>query len=522
MFTNIKLKRLVSPVMATLITLGLVMNTQAANAQGGDLVAAMLSDAVALDPHGSNDVPSSIVAYNIYESLVKFDLDNELQPVLATSWRNVDDLTVEFTLREGVKFHDGSDLTAEVVKANFDRLLDPAIASPRTFLFSMIEEVIVVDDLTVQFKTEFPFAPLLAHLAHSGGALISGEAIERDYAEMANGRSPGSFISSNPVGTGYFQFESWTPGSELKLVRNEDYWGENAKLDSVTFKVVPESLTRVSELETGFAHIIDPVMPSDMSRVDRMPNASLYRKSATSLAYLGFNTQKAPFDNANVRRAISMAVNKEDIVAGVYNNTGIAAVGPIAPGVFGFDDSVTPTPYDMDQARELLAQEGFANGFSTTIWTNDNPSRIQIAEYVQSKLSDLGVRASIEVLEWGAYLQNTANGQHDMFILGWSTPTLDADYAMYALFHSSQQGSAGNRSFFANDDLDRLLDAGRQETDPALRLQYYKEAQELLVDLAPMMYLWHQEYLLGVSDSVKNFEMLPTNIYLLQDTYIED
>ncbi|MHA7879636.1 MAG: glutathione ABC transporter substrate-binding protein [Saccharospirillum sp.] len=522
MFRNIALKRVISPVIATLASLALVLPSQAAHAQGGDLVAAMLSDAVSLDPHGSNDVPSSIVAYNIYESLVKFDLNNELQPVLATSWRNVDDVTVEFTLREGVKFHDGTDLTASVVKANFDRLLDPAIASPRTFLFSMIEEVVVVDDLTVQFITEFPFAPLLAHLAHSGGAIMSGEIIERDYEAMAEGRNPGTYITSNPVGTGYFQFDSWTPGSELRLIRNENYWGENARLDSVTFKVVPESLTRVSELETGFAHIIDPVMPSDMSRINRMPNASLYRKSATSLAYIGFNTQKAPFDNADVRRAISMAVNKDDIVAGVYNDTGIAAVGPIAPGVFGFDESVTPTPYDMDQARELLAEAGYADGFTTTIWTNDNPSRVQIAEYTQSKLRELGIDASIEVLEWGAYLQNTANGEHDMFILGWSTPTLDADYAMYALFHSSQQGSAGNRSFFANDELDRLLDAGRQETDPQLRLGYYREAQELLVDLAPMMYLWHQEYLLGVADSVKNFEILPTNIYLLKDTYIED
>lgn len=516
-----KWKRLLTPAIATLAGLALVFQAQAAQARGGDLVAAMLSDAVALDPHTTNDVPSSIVAYNIFESLVMFDLNNELQPVLATSWRNVDDLTVEFTLRQGVKFHDGTDLTADVVKANFDRLLDPEIASPRGFLFSMIDEVIVVDDFTVQFKTEYPFAPLVAHLAHSGGALTSGRAIERDYAEMANGRNPGSYISSNPVGTGYFKFESWVPGSEIRLVRNENYWGENAKLDSVTFKVVPESLTRVSELETGFAHIIDPVMPSDMSRINRMPNADLYRKSSTSLAYLGFNAQKAPFDNVDVRRAISMAVNKDDIVAGVYNNTGIAAVGPIAPGVFGYDESIESIPYDMAQARQLLAQAGFPNGFSTTIWTNDNPSRIQIAEYVQSKLSDLGVRASIEVLEWGAYLQNTAAGQHDMFILGWSTPTLDADYAMYALFHSSQQGAPGNRSFFSNAEVDRLLDAGRQETDQSKRLQYYQEAQELLVELAPMMYLWHQEYLLGVSKSVKNFEMLPTNIYLLQDTYID-
>ncbi len=522
MSRSIKSKRLLGPLFAGLISMGLVMQAPASDHSGGDLVKAMLSDAVALDPHTTNDVPSSIVAHHIYESLVMFDSDSELQPLLATSWRNVDDTTVEFTLREGVTFHDGSELTAEVVKANFDRLLDPEVASPRTFLFSMIEEVVVVDDLTVQFVTETPFAPLVAHLAHSGGGLASLDAIEKDYEAMAEGRSPGTYLSENPAGTGYFKLDSWSPGSELRLVRNEDYWGDNARLDSVTYKVVPESQTRIAELETGNAHIIDPVMPSDMGRIDRMPNASLLRQNSTSLAYIGFNADKEPYDDVRVRQAISMAINKDDIVAGVYDNTGLAAVGPIAPGVFGYDPDVPPIPYDMDQARELMAEAGYADGFSTTIWTNDNPSRIQIAEYTQSKLRDLNIDVSVEVLEWGAYLENTANGEHDMFILGWSTPTMDADYAMYALFHSSQQGAAGNRSFFANDELDELLDAGRTETDPEVRMEIYREAQELLVELAPMMYLWHQEYLIGVNDSVRNLVVMPTNHYDLQHTYIEE
>ncbi|MCH8551710.1 MAG: glutathione ABC transporter substrate-binding protein [Natronospirillum sp.] len=521
MARSIKHKRLLAPLIAGLMSVALVVQVQASENRGGDLIKAMLSDAVGLDPHTVNDVPSSIVAHHIYESLVEFDTDSELQPLLATSWTNVDDTTVEFTLREGVTFHDGSALTAEVVKANFDRLLDPDVASPREFLFSMIDEVVVVDDLTVQFVTESPFAPLVAHLAHSGGGIASLEAIERDYEAMADGRSPGSYLSENPSGTGYFKLDNWSPGSELRLVRNEDYWGDNALLDSVTYKVVPESQTRIAELETGNAHIIDPVQSSDMGRVDRMPDASLLRQSSTSLAYLGFNAEKEPFDDVRVRQAISMAVNKEDIVAGVYDNTGLAAVGPIAPGVFGYDDSVSAIPYDMDQARDLLAEAGYEDGFSTTIWTNDNPDRIQIAEYTQSKLRDLNIDVSVEVLEWGAYLENTANGEHDMFILGWSTPTMDADYAMYALFHSSQHGSAGNRSFFTSEELDELLDAGRVETDPDVREALYRDAQELLVELAPMMYLWHQEYLIGVADSVRGLEVMPTNHYLLRNVYIE-
>ncbi|EEG76979.1 glutathione ABC transporter substrate-binding protein [Dethiobacter alkaliphilus] len=488
---------------------------------GGDLIIATLSDAVSLDPHGSNDVPSSNVAFNIYESLVYFDQDNVLQPLLATDWEAVDDLTWEFTLREGVKFHDGTDFNAEVVKANFDRLLDPDIASQRLFLFSMIEEIIVVDEYTVQFVTEFPFAPLPAHLAHSGGGIISLASIEADYAAMEEGKDPGSVISMDPVGTGYFVFESWVPGSEIKLVRNEDYWGEKAKLDSVTFKVVPEDQTRLAELETGYAHIADPIQPSDSSRVENMANAYLNVQSATSLAYIGLNADKAPFDDVRVRQAITMAINKQEIIDGIYEGTAIPAVGPIAPGVFGYDPSVEAIPYDPERAKELLAEAGFEDGFETTIWTNDNQARIQIAEYVQSKLSDINITVTIEELEWTAYLENTAAGNHDMFILGWSTPTLDADYAMYALFHSSNFGAAGNRTFLLDEELDELLDKGRQESDPDKREEFYRAAQERLVELAPMLYLLHIEDLTGVNNDVKGFYMSPARIFKLHGVYIE-
>ncbi|WP_025027032.1 glutathione ABC transporter substrate-binding protein [Caldalkalibacillus mannanilyticus] len=486
-------------------------------AVGGDLIIAWLSDAVSLDPHSSNDIPSSNVAYNIYEGLVVLDENSELQPRLATEWTQVDDTTWEFKLREGVKFHDGSDFTAEVVKANIDRILDPEVASQRAFLFAMINEVVVVDDYTVQFKTEYPFAPLPAHLAHNGGGMISLESIKADYEKMAAGENVGTAIAQTPVGTGFFKFDSWTPGEQVKLVRNEEYWGEKAKLDSVTFKVVNESLTRISELETGYAHIADPVQPSDINRVDNFADASVNRQTSTSLSYIGFNAQKAPFDNVKVRQAISMALNKDDIINGIYEGTGIPAVGPVAPGVFGHDESVTPIPYDVDKAKELLAEAGHPNGFSTTIWTNDNPQRIQIAEYAQSKLSEIGIDVKVEVLEWGAYLENTANGNHDMFILGWSTPTADADYAMYALFHSSNFGAAGNRTFLKDAELDELLDKGRQEADQDARKQYYRQAQEKLVELAPMLYIHHQEYLNGVRSEVKGFRVNSGGIFQLQN-----
>lgn len=487
---------------------------------GGDLVIAELSDAVSMDPHGSNDVPSSRINYLVYECLLLLDENSELQPLLATEWYAVDDVTWEFVLRQGVKFTDGTDFNAHAVKATFERLLDPDVASPRLFLFSMIDEIIVVDEHKVQFVTEFPFAPLPAHIAHSGGSIISLAAIEKDYAEMAAGNEPGTFLGENPVGTGVFKLDEWRPGDQIRLVRNEDYWGEKAKLNSVTVKVVPEDLTRLSELETGYAHIANQVQPSDMGRVDAMADADLYRVNQTVLAYLAYNCQKAPFDDIRVRQALNMAVDRDEIIKGAYMGTAVPAHGPFAPGVFGYDPSIKAFPYDLEKAKQLLADAGYADGFSTTLWTNDNPVRVMIAEYVQSVWRDLNIDVEIQVLEWGAYLDQTAAGEHDMFILGWSTPTLDADYATYALFHSDNQGSPGNRSFYSNPKVDDLLDRGRMEADPNERLAIYSELQQKLIEEAPMNFLVYNEQMAGVSKKVNNFALTPASMYALRDTYI--
>lgn len=486
-------------------------------AEGGDLVIATQSDAVALDPHGSNDTPSSNVAYNIYEALLIQDENMELQPGLATDWEMVDELTWEFTLREDVTFHDGSEFNADVVQANFERVLDDAVASPRSFLYEMVEEVVVVDDYTVQFVTEYQFAPLPAHIAHNGGGIISGELIEEDYAAMEEGAEPGSVINENPVGTGPFEFESWSAGDEIVLNRNDDYWGEPAHLDSVTFRVVPEGATRLADLETGQVHVSDPLSPSDVARVEATDGIYVNTQPSVALSYIGFNAQNEPFDDPQVRQALSMAINKEAIIDGIYDGVGIPAEGPLAPDVFGYDENISGLEYDPDQAQELLAEAGYEDGFSTTIWTNDDQERVDMATAVQAQLEEIGVNVEIEVLEWGAYLENTAAGEHDMFILGWTTVTGDADYGMHPLFHSSNYGDPGNRTFWSTEELDTILDEARQTADEEERQTLYSEAQEILVEEAPMLYIHHQEYLKAVSEDVEGLWEHPTGILMLKD-----
>ncbi|MCZ2259007.1 glutathione ABC transporter substrate-binding protein [Sporosarcina sp. G11-34] len=484
---------------------------------GGDLVIATLSDAALLDPQRSTDVPSANLQTNIFEGLLKKDKDENIVESLATDWKQIDETTWEFKLREGVKFHDDADFNAEAVKKSFDRIQDPEIAAPRAFIFEMITEVKVIDEFTVQISTEFPFAPLLAHLSHPAGVIVSPNQIDAEYEAMADGKEPSSVISENPIGTGFFKFESWTPGTEIVLVKNDNYWGDAAHVDKVTFKVIPEGGTRVAELKTGNAHIIEPVQPNEVQDINGSDNAHVDEKVSSSLNYLGFNIDKKPFDDVRVRQAITMLIDVDVVLEGVYEGFGLTANGPLAPGVFGYNEATTPLAYDVEKAKALLKEAGLEDGFKTTIWTNDNQQRMDMAVIVQGALKQVNINAEIEVLEWGAYLDNTAKGEHDMFILGLSNPVGDADYFLTQLFHSGNKGVSGNRSFYDNPKIDELLEEGRKEADETKRQVYYDEIQNILVEDAPIIFLQHQAYLSGVSDAIEGYWIDTSGYYKLQD-----
>ncbi|MDQ0209335.1 glutathione ABC transporter substrate-binding protein [Alkalicoccobacillus murimartini] len=488
---------------------------------GGDLVIDMQSEAVSLDPHTVNDVPSGNVQSNIYETLVYFDENMDIQTRLADSWEQIDDTTLQFTLREGITFTDGEVLNAEAVEANIERITDEAIASQRAFLFEDITDINVVDEQTIQFITEEPSASLVYSFAHNGGSMISPKSIEADYAAMEDGESPGSVISADPVGTGLFTLEEWQSGNSIQLVKNDDYWDEPAKLDSVTFRVVNEDGTRLANIETGSAHVSEPTSPSDVSRIENSADMELLETESLNISYIGFNTQSEPFDDVNVRRAISMAINNEDIVNNLFDGYGTPAKGPMAPGVVGYDDQLEPIEYDPEAAEELLAEAGYGDGFSMTISTNDTRERQDLATFVQAELENIGIDVSIEIVEWGAYLDQTAQGDTDMFVLGWSSATGDADYALAPLFHSDNVGDAGNRSFFQNDEVDALLDEAKYELEPAKRNELYSEAQQLIIDEAPMLFTHHKVDLNAYSNTVHNLYRHPTGDFWLQDVYID-
>lgn len=488
---------------------------------GGELIVDLASDPVSLDPHAANDGNSLYVMNAMYDTLVALDKDLNIEPALAESLEQIEDKVWEVKIRKDVEFHDGSELNADVVKANLDRVLDPEIGSSLAFLFDMIESVEVKDDYRIYITTKYPFSALPLHLAHPGGHIISLKSIEADYAAIDNGEEPFASVNDNPVGTGYFQYDERSNGEYIKLVKNKDYWGDKANVDSVTFKVVPEDMTRIAELETEEADIIYPVNANDIERIDANEGTYIKQTDSASLTYIGMNTEQKPFDDVKVRQAVSMAIDKEIVNEGVTDGVALQANGPLAPTVFGFSEDLQPINYNQEEAKKLLENAGYEDGFNATILVNDRTTA-DLAEIAQDQLSEIGIELDIEMMETGAYLEATANGDVDMFVGSWGTVTLDADYGLYPMFHSENVGAPGNRSFFNNDDVDQLLEEARKTIDEDERLELYTEAQQIIIDEAPIVPVYHSVLLAGLRDNIHGFFQYPSSFPFLRDVTLEE
>lgn len=476
------------------------------------LIMGVLATPNSLDPHAANDPSSNHVTVNIYEKLVRFTPDSELEPELSESYEQIEDKTWEFILREDVTFHDGEPFNAEAVKANLDRVRDEDVGSPVAFIFEQIEEVEVVDEFTVHIHTASPFAALPAHLAHTAGGMISTAVIEADYEADA----PLTEVHQNPVGTGMYKFDELATGEFVRLVRNDDYWDTPAEAETFTFNAVPEDQARIAELQTGYADLIYPVDPNDFETLENGDGTSVNVTESVRMEYLGFNTTVEPFDDPDVRRAIHMAIDKDLILEEMLQNQGMVADTYLSPAVFGHSENLEGIEFDIEAAAELLAEAGYEDGFTAEITAMDRTA-IDIATFIQSQLAELDIELEIYQKESGAFLDYVANGEHEMFIGGWGTVTLDADYGLYPLLHTSNIGSSGNRTGYSNAEVDALLDEAREEGDEARRLELYEEIQEIVIEESPLVPLYHPNLLTGLSDEVEGYAQHPASFHLLRE-----
>ncbi|ASN06213.1 glutathione ABC transporter substrate-binding protein [Virgibacillus necropolis] len=487
-------------------------DTKEGNTGGGTLKIAIQADATNLDPHFITNIPSANIIYQkVYETLVAFNKDMEIVPKLAKEWKQIDENTWEFKLNEGITFHDGAPFNAEAVKATFDRLLDPATESPQRDKLSMIEEVKVIDETTVQLLLNAPYAPLLSILASNEGSIISPKVISENPESLA----------AHPVGTGPFTFESWNSGQDITLVKNEDYWGEKPNIDKVVFQVVPESATRLAMIETGEAHITDQVPVSEIERINNSDTLNLYRTDGLAVEYVGFNTQNAPLDNVKLRQAISHAIERSAIIDGIYNNIGTLANSAMSPKVFGYSENIEPYEYNINKAKELMKEAGFEDGVSLTLITSDRKERVSMAEVIKSQLKGIGVDIEIQVLEYGAYISAVDSGDHDMFIGGWGNATGDGDYNQYNLFHSDSHGPPGNHFYYTNEKVDQLIEAARRETSPDKRKELYEKAMQIEMEEAVYIPIRNYEHLAVYNNNVENFWLSAASYLMINDATVK-
>ena len=443
------------------------------------------ADAVQMDPHAVNDIPSLVFQSQVFEGLVAIDASGEIVPALAESFYTIEPNVWQFNLRSGVYFHDGTPFNAQAVEINFERFLDPQFASPGASILDMVTDVVAVDNYTVHIHTAFAFSPLPSHLTVSGGLIVSPQA-------LATHAAGGYSIDQAPIGTGPFIMYNRIHGDSTVFVRNENYWGSPALPERLSILVIPEAATRLAMIETGEAHGFTATA-IDVNSIRTMDGVVYFTQPSAATEYIGFNlTDGHPLSNPYLRQAISAAINRTEMIE-IMDGLAIPAATMAAPHLayspFG---SIDIAPFDLDLARELMAMTPWPDGLTLNMWYNEGSTvRSQIAQLTQSYLSEIGITINITSMDWGAYLAAISAIEHDMFVLNWVALTGDSDRAFHPLFHSDNHGAAGNRFLYASPTADYIITAARQTTDSSTRYDLYEQLAQLLAIDLPMLPLWH-------------------------------
>lgn len=491
-------------------------NTETSDAQD-TLIFARGGDSVSLDPSEVTDGESENVAQSILETLTTFaEGETTVEPMLATEWQESEDgLTHTFQLREGVKFHDGTDFNAEAVVFNFERWMNGNAENFPMYgsVFKgykgdeahNVASVTAVDGSTVEIKLNNPQPTLLKDLALTPLSISSPAAIEKS----------GEDYSASPVGTGPFVFKEWQRNERIVLTKNDDYWLDGyPKLEQVIFRTIPDNSSRLNALLSGEVDLIAGLDTKNHEQIKEEPELKIFSNPPLNLGYMGMTLTHEPFDDPLVRQALNHAVNKEAMIDAFFSEGTIAAKNPIPPAVEGYNDEIDPYPYDPEKAKELLAEAGLPDGFEMELYAMPvsrpyMPDGAKVAEYLQSNFADIGVKAEIVSFEWATYIEKAQNGEADAFLLGWTGMNGDADNFLYTLFHGDGIGST-NSTQYDNDELDALLNKARTITDQDERNKLYEQAQVIMHEDPPVIPLVHTSPSLAGKENIIGFDPHPT------------
>jgi len=462
LISNIILVLFLGLIMATIISSGVV-----AEEKRDSLVIGFFQEPPTLDPHMNISSIGRQLYCNIYDSLVKYDKDTgEYYPGLAESWTTSSDGT-EYTyiLRKGIKFHNGEKLKATDVKFSFDR----GKKSPYTSnMYTNFKEAEVIDDYTVKVKLYRPSYIHSAIMSQPPTAIVNEKAV----------KELGKEYGRNPVGTGPYKFVRWDTGVKIDLVAYEDYFLGPANIKNLTYRIILDESTAMVALEKGEVDICFDLPPVNKDNIIRNPNLKYDEVTGQHIGLLHMNHENKYLSNRLVRQAINYAINREEVLA--VEEKGVLAVNYIPEYMTTyFSDKVQPYPHDVEKAKELLKQAGYPDGFSIRYFAS--PGRYErLAQVFQSNLAEVGIKAKIEILEWGTYLDRVAKGEYDMGMSGFGIFVMDPQLLFERIFSSKNIGFPGNFARYNNPEVDKLLDATFVERDASKRRELFDEIQTIV------------------------------------------
>ncbi len=458
------------------------------------------SEPIGLDPHTITAAASIRIFRQIYDTLVDVDDDMNFIPELAESWEQPDDLTYIFKLKKGVKFHNGREMVAEDVKYSFERVLDPEVAAIGKSYYNMIDNMEIVDNYTIKFTLNEPFAPFLTNLTSLYGAIVPKEVVEE------NGN-----LMQVACGTGPFMLKEWIPDNKVILEKNPDYYEEGLpKLDGIEYYVMTDESTRIAAIRTGNVHLIK-LPAQSISLLEGNKDVAIKPYQSNEYSFLGFNLDLDKFKDVRVRQAISLAVNRQEIIDLVYNGEA-TVTGFVTPAMGRWTiDYANEDLYqqNIEKAKQLMAEAGYPDGFETKIAVGLYDDVRATGEILQKQLEQIGIKASIENLESGQYVDAWSNRTHEM-MAGRNGAGTDPNRAVAFFF--STKGSA-NVWGYSNPEVDALCDEGKVTVNEAEREEIYKKAQKIVLNdspnifmASPMEYFFQRANIEGFEPSTFNAE----------------
>lgn len=467
--------------------LALALPATATFAQDDTLVIGRSASTNALDPGFLRE--AATIVDNIFDTMVMRDEDMKLVPGLATGWTSIDDTTWEFTLREGVTFHNGEPFDAEAVKFSLDRVLNPDNKAPTISYIRTISSVEVVDPMTVRITTAEPDPLLPTRMSRYPAYIVPPKYIAEHGRE---------YFANNPVGTGAYKFVDFVPDERVTLEANPDYWRGQPDIKTVIWRPIPDATARITSLITGEVGLIEDVPVDLVPLLQQSPDADLVQIENGGLTiYLGLRMDKAPLDNVKVRQALNHAIDRVSITENLLGGLATPKGTQVGAADFGYLDVPVPD-FDPELSKKLLAEAGFEDGFEITMQSSFRYMKnAEVAQTIAQGFEDIGLTVNQETMEWSVYTQ-TVPFEGPIYMLGWgSTQTLDADAAIYAIMKSGEPYSGARI-----DALDALLDQSRSTVDPEARAAILQEIQEVAAEQVPLITLYQEDKLMGKAPNV--------------------